>query len=563
MPRRRVLTDEQLRELLALPVTEALLIQHWTLSPADLAIVERRRGDPNQLGFALQLCAFRYPGRLLWSDEAIPVLALRFVADQLGVAPGALPAYGTRPQTRREQLDALRASFGFAMFAPEHQREFLTWLLPVALGTADTMAVAKALMGELRRRKILTPGPSVIERLVAAAPLLAERQVARQLTRGLLPVQAKALDELLTIKEGTTMSALAWARQPPGVPGHRTLARLIEQRAILCAIALDPAGVEGVHPERLRKLAREGARFTAQHLRTLSPLRRRAILVATVLDTITRLTDDTVTLFDRAVGRMFRRAETRERHALLRDTREINDKVRLLARLGTALIEARENGADFQEAVASAIGWDKLARSVEEAQRLARPDKTDLPAWNDALRFATSVRTGAASASLLLKRLGAYPRQNGLALALREIGRIERTLFMLDWIERPGLRHQTTAELNKGEARNALVRAICFHRLGRLRDRTIEAQQYRASGLALVTAAIALWNTVYLGRAIDALRRGGEMIPDALLAHLAPGGWQHINLTGDYLWDSDISLCCDGFRPLRSAARNLSPTVAA
>jgi hypothetical protein len=77
---------------------------------------------------------------------------------------------------------------------------------------------------------------------------------------------------------------------------------------------------------------------------------------------------------------MFRRAETRERDALLRDTRAINDKVRLLARLGTALIEARKNGADLQEAVASAIGWDKLARGVEEAQRLARPDKTDLPA---------------------------------------------------------------------------------------------------------------------------------------------------------------------------------------
>jgi hypothetical protein len=53
--------------------------------------------------------------------------------------------------------------------------------------------------------------------------------------------------------------------------------------------------------------------------------------------------------------------------------------VRLLARLGAALIEARENGADLQEAVASAIRWDKLARSVTEAEPLARPDKTDLP----------------------------------------------------------------------------------------------------------------------------------------------------------------------------------------
>jgi TnpA family transposase len=174
--------------------------------------------------------------------------------------------------------------------------------------------------------------------------------------------------------------------------------------------------------------------------------------------------------------------------------------------------------------------------------------------WEDVLRLATSVRAGTASASLLLKRLGAYPRQNGLALALREIGRIERTLFMLNWFELPGLRRQATVELNKGEARNALARAVCFHRLGRLRDRSAEAQQYRASGLALVTAAIALWNTVYLGRALDELRRGGEIIPDTLLAHLAPVGWQHINLTGDYLWDVDASLAPDRFRPLRAPA---------
>src|SRR5208283_1810122 len=96
--------------------------------------------------------------------------------------------------------------------------------------------------------------------------------------------------------------------------------------------------------------------------------------------TITRLTDDGVSLFDRAVGRMFRRAEVREQDALLRNARAINDKVRLLASLGGALIEARNSGADLDKAVAAAIGWDKLARNVEEAERLARPDKADLPA---------------------------------------------------------------------------------------------------------------------------------------------------------------------------------------
>ena len=95
------------------------------------------------------------------------------------------------------------------------------------------------------------------------------------------------------------------------------LKRLTDQLACLCAIGLDPdERADGIHAERLRKLAREGARFTAQHLRMLSPLRRRATLVATVLDTTVRLTDDGVALFDRAVGRMFRRAEAREEVAL-------------------------------------------------------------------------------------------------------------------------------------------------------------------------------------------------------------------------------------------------------
>jgi Tn3 transposase DDE domain len=66
-----------------------------------------------------------------------------------------------------------------------------------------------------------------------------------------------------------------------------------------------------------------------------------------------------------------------------------------------------------------------------------------------------------------------------------------------------------------------------------------------------VTAAIALWNSVYLNRALEALHRRGEVVPETLLAHLAPLGWQHINLTGDYLWDADASLGPDSFRPLR------------
>jgi hypothetical protein len=89
-------------------------------------------------------------------------------------------------------------------------------------------------------------------------------------------------------------------------------------------------------------------------------------------------------------------------------------------------------------------------------------------------------------------------------VALRELGRIERTLFILDWLQSVELRRRVHAGLNKGEARNALARAVFFNRLGEIRDRSFEQQRYRASGLNLVTAAIVLWNTVYLERAANA-----------------------------------------------------------
>ena len=171
--------------------------------------------------------------------------------------------------------------------------------------------------------------------------------------------------------------------------------------------------------------------------------------------------------------------------------------------------------------------------------------------WDDILRLAASIKQGTVTASLMLRKLGSYPRQNGLALALRELGRIERTLFILDWLQSVELRRRVQAGLNKGEARNALARAVFFYRLGEIRDRSFEQQRYRASGLNLVTAAIVLWNTVYLERATNALRGHGRTVDDTLLQYLSPLGWEHINLTGDYLWRSSAKVGAGKFRPLR------------
>jgi TnpA family transposase len=177
--------------------------------------------------------------------------------------------------------------------------------------------------------------------------------------------------------------------------------------------------------------------------------------------------------------------------------------------------------------------------------------------WDDLLRLISSIGVGTVSASLILGKLAAYPRQNGLALALRELGRIERTLFTLEWIQSPELRRRVHLGLNKGEARNALARAVFFYRRGAVRDRLREDLQNKASGLNLVVAAIVLWNTVYLEHAVTALEQRGTAVPPECLPHVSPLGWEHINLTGDYIWDLRQTTTMQRLRALRRGTLNV------
>jgi TnpA family transposase len=157
--------------------------------------------------------------------------------------------------------------------------------------------------------------------------------------------------------------------------------------------------------------------------------------------------------------------------------------------------------------------------------------------WDEVVRLVASLKAGTVAPSAMLKRLAAYQRQNQLDLAIQELGRIERTLFMLDWLESPQLRQRCHAGLNKSEQRHALAQVVCTFKQGRIADRGQDAQQFRTSGLNLVIAAIVYWNSTYLADAIQHLRARGETAPDALLAHTSPLTWEHIGFSGDFLWD--------------------------
>jgi TnpA family transposase len=156
--------------------------------------------------------------------------------------------------------------------------------------------------------------------------------------------------------------------------------------------------------------------------------------------------------------------------------------------------------------------------------------------WPDIIRLIASIITHRVIPSDILRQLASFPRQNELAIALREIGRIERTIFILSWISSIAMQRRAQMGLNKGEAHHALKRALNFNRRGEITDRTSENQHLRMMHLNLLAAIIIYWNTKHLGHIINTMKQQGITIPPDQLAHLSPLGWEHIILTGFYKW---------------------------
>ena len=139
--------------------------------------------------------------------------------------------------------------------------------------------------------------------------------------------------------------------------------------------------------------------------------------------------------------------------------------------------------------------------------------RIDLPrlleGWDDLARVAGSLKRGYVTASLLISRLQAYPRQGQLTKLLQEYGRLVKTIFVLRYLEDEALRRRVHTQLNKGEKLHDLRKFLFFAREGVVSQKYEDGQANQAGCLNLLTNAVIVWNTVYMQAALDAIRAGG------------------------------------------------------
>ncbi len=148
-------------------ITFQELITFFTLSDKDLTQVKKRSGDHNLLGFALQLGTLRSLSFIPDDFPQLPEAVVNYVAEQLNIAPSVLSAYGEREQTRTNQLQEIQDYLGFRKPNRLDYKELGAWLLSRAMEHDRPLLLFQLLIKKLEISKIIRPGLTILERMVA------------------------------------------------------------------------------------------------------------------------------------------------------------------------------------------------------------------------------------------------------------------------------------------------------------------------------------------------------------------------------------------------------------
>ncbi|MAZ23153.1 Tn3 family transposase [Roseovarius sp.] len=370
MPRRSILTERQRAALFDLPTEEASILYYFTLSDEDLEHIDDRRRPENRFGYALQLCALRYPGRLISSREVIPEAVVRFIGAQLGMTGDEILPYAARRQTRQQHLHALRQVYGFKMFSGHRARELKAWLAGEAENATSNHDLACRFADECRQTRTILPGVSVIERLCADALVAAERRIDSAIVARLDESMKARLDDLLSEMVDGKVSRFVWLRQFEVGQNSADATRLLDRLEFLQEMNLSPDILLGIPPHRMSRLQRQGERYFADGLRDISSDRRLAIIAVCAVAWRAALADAVIETHDRIVGRTWRGAKKLCDAKIADAKTAVQDTLRAFKSLGAALLDARSDGAPLDQATELACGWERLEGLVATAAEL-------------------------------------------------------------------------------------------------------------------------------------------------------------------------------------------------
>ena len=159
--------------------------------------------------------------------------------------------------------------------------------------------------------------------------------------------------------------------------------------------------------------------------------------------------------------------------------------------------------------------------------------------WDELLRFVGSLKLGYVTASLVIQKLQAYPRQHPLLKALQAYGRLPKTLHILRWYSQQAVRQTTSRQLNKNESLHELRAHLAFANQGKLGTKTDTQLTHQVGCLNLLSNVLVYYNTVTTQAVVESLKTQGYPLNPEHLASIWPTRFKHINVYGTYQFDRE------------------------
>jgi TnpA family transposase len=290
--------------------SEDELARHWSLTPADLAVIAECRGPDHRRRFAVQLCMLRAHGRFLDDYRQAPIKIVNHLSRQLGLAPVLFLDRPGRSQTERAQALRIRRHLSLRSFDSGTAMDLRNWLRQGAIEGRTVAELMVRAEGKLRDWHVMLPAASTLERLVTAEVTQATTQLYETVSIRLPSFLRKAIDLLVEVPEGDARSSLFRLKDYPKSANAAVIKGDIVRLRLIEDLLGAGADLGDLDPQIIRQLGQLGRRYDAGDLRRFAKPKRDALVACYLVEARKTLLDQIVEMNDLFLTGMNRRART-------------------------------------------------------------------------------------------------------------------------------------------------------------------------------------------------------------------------------------------------------------
>ena len=351
------------------------LARYFHLDDRDHQVITRHRGDHNRLGFAVQLGTVRFLGTFLPDPAAVPDHVVSHAADQLDIQdPGCLARYD-RPQTHWDHAAEIKQTYGYRDFHdPNEVFRLVRWLYTRSWLSSERPSVLfDHATARLVERKVLLPGITVMERLVARVREQAAARLWRLLAQVPGDIHKANLEALLQAPPEARPTPLDQLRRAPVRVSGPALVEALQRLEAMRALGVADLSLDHIPPSRLRALARHGAAARAQTIARMAPERRVATLLAFARTFEIIAMDDALDLLDFLISKLVQEARHEGERQRLRTLRDLDTAALQLWHALGVLLDETVAAASVRPQTYARFPRERLLEAGAQVETLARP----------------------------------------------------------------------------------------------------------------------------------------------------------------------------------------------